>query len=478
MLASADPALFVDENERVIAVNPPARALFGYEDDRPLGLERGALVVADDPRLGAALELCARVGKVRACLSLRLSDGTVFDATVSVVRVDDRGQSCWSIHERTGASHGSEANEDLRDSNELLRALSDAAFEAVFMHSQGVIRVANRAAELCSGVGPGELIGRSLADFIAPESLDMTMAKVAAKDDRPYEALALRADGTIYPVEVHARSTPVDLGEGLLRVVAMRDVSSRRALEQQLRQAQKLDAIGRLAAGVAHDFNNLLAVITSSAELILLELGEEAGTHRSRADLDDLLDASARAAKLVQQLLAFGRQSSLQPEVVDAGELLAGLGPLLERMVGSGASLELCVSEEPTRVRVDPVQFEQVVTNLVVNARDAVANSPTPGHVSVSVESVCLDQTFADEHVGVSSGPHVKVCVSDNGVGMDADTHNQLFEPFFTTKAECGGTGLGLATVFGIVRQSAGSIWVESEPGWGAAFTIYLPRVA
>jgi signal transduction histidine kinase len=302
------------------------------------------------------------------------------------------------------------------------------------------------------------------------------MAKVAANDDRPYEAYGLRADGTEYPVEVHPRTTPVALGSGVLRVVAMRDMTVRRALEEQLHQAGKLEAIGRVAAGVAHDFNNLLLVMTNAAELAGMHIADELpADHPARVELDEIVGASERAAKLVRQLLAFGRKTELQPRVVDAAEVVREMRSMLARIVGDVGELALALPEQPAWLRVDPIQLEQVIINLVVNARDAIASDG--GRVELAVELVSLDDGFAQDHVGTEPGPHVELRVSDDGEGMDAETRQRVFEPFFTTKSSDHGTGLGLATVFGIIKQSGGTIWVESERGRGSSFTIYLPSV-
>ena len=240
--------------------------------------------------------------------------------------------------------------------------------------------------------------------------------------------------------------------------------------EEQLRQSQKLEAVGRLAGGIAHDFNNLLSVILSYAEMLI---GDEAFTARGRAELEEIKRAGERAADLTRQMLAFSRQQVLEPKIIDLNDILANLHKMLGRVLGEDIELKLLPARQLGLVLADPGQLEQVIVNLVVNARDAM---PQGGKLTIATSNVELDQGYANDHLGVSPGPYVLLGVSDTGVGMDKATQARIFEPFFTTKEMGKGTGLGLSTVFGIVKQSGGNLLVYSEPGMGATFKIYLPR--
>ena len=375
-----------------------------------------------------------------------------------------------------------EAERALRESEQQVRLLLDSTGEGIFgVDQQGRCTFANRAAVNMLGYSEtGVLVGRAVHDILhraradgarCPEQ-DCPLRRVLAADEAGYlddESLD-RADGVRLIAEMRLFPVMRD-GQRVGAVASFVDVGHRKRLEAQLRQAQKMEAIGSLAGGVAHDFNNLLSVILSYSDMLLegLKVGDP-----MRADLEEIKKAGERASVLTRQLLAFSRQQLMQPRVLDLNQVLNGLQSMLRRLLGEDVELSLLTARVVGQVRADPGQIEQVVMNLVVNARDAM---PVGGKISIETDNVELGPDYAAAHIGVTAGPYVMMAVTDTGTGMDAATQARIFEPFFTTKEKGRGTGLGLSTIFGIVQQSDGHIWLYSEPGKGSTFRIYLPRI-
>jgi two-component system, cell cycle sensor histidine kinase and response regulator CckA len=346
----------------------------------------------------------------------------------------------------------------------------------------GFITSWNKSAETLFQWSASEVLGKPLTILIPPNRLDQVPPLFEAL--RRGEVVQLdatshvRKDGTL--IETTLTASPIRDSGG--RVVGsariIRDITERRKTEarlkqteDQLRQAQKMEAIGVLAGGVAHDFNNVLSVILSFTSLVLDDLKMD---DPMRADIQEIGRAGERATDLTQQLLAVSRKQMLQPQVLDLGQAVLGMEKMLRRLLGEAFELSLLSPSAIGSVSADPDQFEQIVLNLAVNARDAM---PGGGKVTIETANAELDADYASLHRGVTPGRYVMLAVTDTGVGMDAATRERIFEPFFTTKDMGKGTGLGLSTVFGIVKQSEGHIWVYSEPGQGTTFKVYFPRV-
>jgi two-component system cell cycle sensor histidine kinase/response regulator CckA len=324
---------------------------------------------------------------------------------------------------------------------------------------------ANQAASQLYGYAREEFREMSLASIegsiIPPDPNDLTPAAAIHRHRT--------RDGRRIEVETIAQN--IVYGGATVQLVALVDVTLRRQLEEQLRQAQKMEAVGMLAGGVAHDFNNLLTIITGYSQLILKTLSPSDPNHHSA---EQIVKAGERAAALTQQLLAFSRRQVLQPKVVDLNKLVVSLSSMLRRLIGEDVDLRLEMRPELGQVNADPGQLEQVLMNRVVNARDAM---PKGGTLTIETANVTLDENYVSRHIKVKPGQYTLLAVSDNGIGMDEATQVRLFEPFFTTKGSGRGTGLGLSTVFGIVKQSGGTVDVYSVPSRGTSVKIYLPRI-
>jgi PAS domain S-box-containing protein len=315
----------------------------------------------------------------------------------------------------------------------------------------------------------------SWTEMLHPEDRDRMLAVERAtrtgSEGVSADFRIFRPDGTIR--WIRRRASPVKDASGrVVRVVGIaEDITDLKRTEEQLLQSQKMEAVGRLAAGVAHDFNNVLTAILGYTELLIEEVP---GDSHARQDLEEIKTATGRAAALTRQLLAFSRQQILQPLVLDPNELIGAFQKMLERLIGEDIELRTTLAADLGHVRADPGQLEQVLMNLVVNARDAM---PGGGTLTIETANVELDKEYVEAHVPAVPGPYVMIAVSDTGTGMSEEVRRRIFEPFFTTKETGKGTGLGLSTAYGIVKQSGGYIWVYSEPGHGTAFKIYLPRV-
>jgi two-component system cell cycle sensor histidine kinase/response regulator CckA len=376
------------------------------------------------------------------------------------------------------------AEEALRKSEEKFQKLfNEAPVGYMELNIQGCITQVNRTELAMLGYTAEEMLGQPLWKFVVEEevSRQTVTAKLSGSMQEPWEAIERtykRKGGTTLTVLIKDTLTRDLEGKAIGIRSTIQDITELKriekemaSLEAQLRQSQKIEAIGRLAGGIAHDFNNLLTVIKGYSQLLLIEIKEG---DPLRGSLDEIKKAADRAANLTHQVLAFSRRQILEMRVLDLNSLLRDLDKMFHRLIGEDIELVYLLSDDLGKVKTDPGQIEQVILNLAVNARDAM---PSGGKLTIETANVVLDEAYARGHVGVNPGLYVMLSVSDTGYGMSPEVKEHLFEPFFTTKEKGKGTGLGLSTVYGIVKQSEGEIWVYSEPGQGTTFKIYLPRV-
>ncbi len=362
---------------------------------------------------------------------------------------------------------------------QMLRAGLDCIHEAVVVTRIGdretlnpeCIAFSNAEFELLTGWTRADAIGRPLSDFAALQTALGLLPRVTEPQSfaapRRIELLHPSRDGSLFWAEMEVSCVLDEKGSATHRVIILRDVSGRRALEEQLFQAQKVEAVGRLAGGVAHDFNNVLTAIGGFSELLLDELAPGTSAH---GEVLQIKAASDRAAALTRQLLVFSRKQPVRPQHLDTNALVADMERFIRRVISASVGIRVALQDAIPSVYMDPLQFEQVLLNLVINASEAMADG---GALSIESRSVVLGETYDGHSQGVRPGPYVCLVVSDTGAGMDELTRERMFEPFFTTKS--GGTGLGLSTVHEIVRQSGGHVWVYTEVGVGSTFKVYLP---
>ncbi|MGH9392817.1 MAG: PAS domain S-box protein, partial [Terriglobales bacterium] len=465
---------------RFLAVNDSAVSRFGYSREQFLRMR--ALDVRPERDAAALIaELNSGHPAKGRIWRYRTQAGHELLAEVFAHRIEWEGGPAFLsfLHDVTDRI---EAERQLRESEEQIRTLLESTNEGIFaIDLAGSCVWSNPAmARLLGAASAQALLGQDMhrlmhhtradgAGYPAEECAIMLATRagqaLAAEDE-----LFWRADGSHFPADYQSAPLRRD-GRFAGAVVTFTDVSERQSLRAQFQQAQKMEAVGRLAAGIAHDFNNLLTVVNGYCDLLLAHPDDAAASTK----IATIRKAGERAAALTRQLLAFSRQQVLEPKVLDLNAVISEMDPLVRRVMGEDLALVTVPGPELGMVRADPGQVSQVLMNLVVNARDAM---PSGGRITIETANVVLDQHYAEQHPEVTPGDYVMLAVTDTGTGMDAATQRHLFEPFFTTKPTGKGTGLGLATVFGIVKQSGGSIGVYSELGHGTAMKIYLPRLA
>ena len=453
--------------ERVLGYSlEELRTSSSFEQIHPDDRERMKEAAVEARRTGVGRPMAYRI---------RHKDGTwrVLESTASVIR-NARGDAEKLVIVNRDVTERNLTAQALQQSEANYRSMIEDAPYGIYRASlEGQFLIVNPALEKMLGYeSQDELLKVNLAKDIyryPAEHPKLTETPVGDQNFKDIEVEWKRKDGALITVRCSGWSVKDEAGRVAYLEVFAEDVTERRRLERQLRMAQKMEAVGRLSGGIAHDFNNLLGVIMGYSQVMKRSLGPE---HASYEHAEEIEKASQRAVSLTRQLLAFSRQQVLEPTILNLNDLVTDMEKMLPRLIGEDVQLKLQLDPGLGAVKADRGQIEQVVMNLVVNARDAM---PQGGRLTLETANVELDLAYARQHPGSKPGRYVMLGVTDTGTGIDPEIQAQIFEPFFTTKERDKGTGLGLATVYGVVKQSEGYIAVESEKGKGASFKVYLP---
>ena len=402
------------------------------------------------------------------------SDGLYYSLLAWPIE-NESGKITAFVHIIKDITDRKRAEEALHESEAKFRSLIEQSNDAIYLLYEGRFEMINRKFTEMLGYTLDEIKRENfdISDTVAPKSRGLIAEraeklKLGEKLERKYEFTALAKDGS--EIEVEASDAYIDYKGGKAVQGILRDVSERKKLEAQFHQAQKMESIGRLAGGIAHDFNNLLTVIGGNTSLAMMQLMKDDPIY---ADLEQVKSASEKAGKLTKQLLSFSRKQQLLPNVININDIITGLSKMLTRLISEDIQLEIHLSEDLWRVKVDEGYFEQIIVNMCVNARDAMNEG---GILTIETANEVITEEYAAKKADVVAGNYVRLIISDTGCGMDKETVMQIFDPFFTTKPEGEGTGLGLSTVYGIIKQVGGFVNVYSEPGLGTSFKIYIPE--
>ena len=489
-----DATVAVDLEGTIVQVNSQTQELFGYTRAELIG-QKVELLVPDRYRRRhhhhrEEFALAPKTRRMGADLDLygRRRNGSEFPVEISLSPVST-GKGALVLSAIRDISDRKRIAEELRRANEALHRrtaeqlgeyrsrlalIIDSSEDAILSKDlNGIITSWNKGAERIYGYTPEEVIGKHISILTPgdrPDEVEKILKKVAEGESiEHYESVRLAKDGRRLDISISVSPLRNAAGDVVGASVIARDITGQKRAESQLRQAQKMEAIGRLAGGVAHDFNNILGIINACTEFLRdrIDPGAEPSVY-----VENIRKATERGTALTRQMLAFSRTSVIQPRILDLNERLREISKLLRPLLGDDVEILIVPRSNSAVIEADPGQLDQIVVNLAVNARDAM---PRGGKFILETGAVKFDESFAEQQQALKPGKYVLLAVSDTGIGMDEATVSRIFEPFFTTKEAGKGTGLGLATVYGIVKQSAGHVMVYSEPGHGTTFKIYLP---
>jgi PAS domain S-box-containing protein len=483
LFMNAPEAVVICSNDgRIVRVNPEFGRIFGYTHDEVAGRYIDDVIVPPD-KLEEARTLTDRSfhgSRISVEAVRRRKDGTVIDVSILGTPITSGGSQLGVYVIYRDITENKSVEKALKESERRYRLLFEYAGDPIIIHGvDGRLFAANERALVKLGYTREEMLGKRLDDIIAKETpgdLGALARLLEREESAVFESAGRARDGSIIPVEVNTRLISYEDGKAFLSIV--RDLTERKNAEKALKDseerllhAQKMEAIGRLAGGVAHDFNNLLTAISGFSEIILMK---DCTSEETRRYIAEIVRSTERAASLTHQLLAFSRKQVMQPKLLDLNKLIIDVNRMLRRLIGEDIELVTVTDPGLGTVKADPVQIEQVLINLAVNSRDAM---PAGGKIFIETRNEQLTKEHCTLNGNAAPGQYVMFSVSDTGHGMDEETKLRIFEPFFTTKEPGKGTGLGLCTVFGIVKQSGGHISVESAPGKGTTMKVYLPRV-
>lgn len=470
--ATLDTAHDYDQAKRMLLADAYALAFVDYW----LGARDGLSLLREIRHAGVdtpVVVLTGRGAEEVAVDAMKAGASDYLSKTqLSVETLDRTVRYALALHQQELQRRQAEAA--VRASEERFRALVENSSDALLLlDPEGRIQYVTPSSTRDLGWTPEQMSGRSIFDFLHPDDRDLAGVRMADMLRRPNRAITaevrfLHADGSTRIMEGVA-SNRLDDPSVRAIVINARDITERRRLEEQLHQAQKMEAVGQLAGGVAHDFNNLLTAILGYSNLILDDVPPDSPMRR---DLEEIRSAGERAASVTRQLLAFSRRQMLQPQIVDVNALVRQIEKLLRGLLSAQIELVPRLAPDLVPIKVDPGSLEQILVNLAVNAKDAM---PHGGRLTIETANVTIGPDAAEPLAPMPPGRYVLLAIGDTGDGMDAATRARIFEPFFTTREQGRGSGLGLATVYGMVKQSGGYIWVESQPGEGTVFNVYLP---
>ena len=484
LIKNAPMGLIIVKDGNILFVNPTLTKLLGYDSENDLLGKHVFRFIHPDfhdiakKRLKKLTSQEHRVVEIAEEKFIK-KDGSVIDVIVMGQSIKYRGLIAiqgyiYDITDRKKA-------EDLLKENELkYKTLIESATDAIVgIDSQGMVNVWNKSAEKMFGYSKDEIIGKPVHETITPtdlrENANNGFAKFQKSGKGPaigttVEVNGLHKSGAEFPIELSLSS--IETRDGWEATAFIRDVSSRKKLEEELHHAQKMESIGRLTGGIAHDFNNVLSVIIGYSELMLNKMNKDEQLYKYTSTI---LDSANFAASLTAQLLTFSRKQIINPIPVNVNQVINNIQKMLKRVIGEDIELKTFLDEPLPIIKIDKSQLDQIILNLAVNAKDAM---PEGGKLTIETAVKSIDNFYVKNHITGKTGDYVTISISDNGHGINPEVKEKIFEPFFTTKKIGEGTGLGLSTVYGIVKQNNGFIWVYSEPGIGTTFKIYFPIIS